>query len=230
MRQSLKLTVLPSVFALLLAGGGCSSESPEAGVAGATDPVEGATNGPAPAAEAHTGPGLAVGTQAPDATITTRDGENVSLASLYADGPVVVTFYRGGWCPYCTRQLTEWQGREGELADAGGRLVAITAESPDNATDTAGKHGLGFAIYSDTTMAAAKAYDVFFELDAGTKSKYKGYGIDLASRNASGTWTLPAPGTFVIDRDGIVRYAWADWDYTKRADADEVIAAVRAAN
>ncbi|MFG0242342.1 MAG: peroxiredoxin-like family protein [Phycisphaerales bacterium JB054] len=180
-------------------------------------------------ATAHAGPGLAVGERAPDAMIQTRDGQQVSLASLYADGPVVVTFYRGGWCPYCARQLVEWQGREAELAEAGGRLVAITAESADNATATATKHDLGFDIYSDTTMAAAKAYRVYFDLDAGTKTKYKGFGIDLGTSNASGQWSLPAPGTFVIDRSGIVRYAWADWDYKQRADADEVIAAVRAA-
>jgi len=220
MRRSIALA--PAAVALALAAGGCQPADPPAAsvTTEADDAEETATD---------SGPGLSVGDRAPDASIQTRDGQSVSLASLYADGPVVVTFYRGGWCPYCTRQLSEWQGREAELAEAGGRLIAITAENPDNATKTAGKHSLGFDIYSDTTMAAARAYDVFFELDAGTQSKYMGFGLDLASSNASGTWSLPAPGTFVIDSGGVVRYAWADWDYSKRADADEVIAAVRAA-
>lgn len=215
MRRSLALAAIPAALALLLSAGGCKT-----------------TDTPAAAADdtaTSAGPGLRIGDRAPDALIQTRDGQTVSLASLYGNGPVVVTFYRGGWCPYCTRQLSEWQGREDELTAAGGRLVAITAESPDNATQTASKHHLGFDIYSDTTMAAAKAYNVYFDLDAGTKSKYKGYGIDLATSNASGTWSLPAPGTFVVDSKGIIRYAWADWDYTKRADADDVIAAVKAA-
>ncbi|MFG0260610.1 MAG: peroxiredoxin-like family protein [Phycisphaerales bacterium JB041] len=223
MRRSTTAAAVPIALALALVAGGCeTTESRSDGSASAA--ADDATDG-----TALSGPGLAVGERAPDATVRTRDGQDVSLASLYADGPVVVTFYRGGWCPYCTRQLAEWQGREAELAAAGGRLVAITAESPDNVTKTAGKHDLGFDIYSDTTMAAAKAYRVYFDLDAGTKTRYKGYGIDLGTSNASGTWSLPAPGTFVIDSDGVVRYAWADWDYKQRADADEVIAAVRAA-
>lgn len=223
MRRSTTAAAAPVALVLALAAGGCqTSDSYQAATASAaSDDSDEATT--------QAGPGLVVGEHAPDAMIQTREGQQVSLASLYADGPIVVTFYRGGWCPYCTRQLAEWQGREAELAQAGGRLVAITAESPDNVTKTASKHDLGFDIYSDTTMAAAKAYRVYFDLDAGTKTRYKGFGIDLGTSNASGDWSLPAPGTFVIDRDGIVQYAWADWDYKQRADADEVIAAVRAA-
>ena len=223
MRRSTTAAAAPVALALVLAAGGCQTIDSQA------DAKASAASDDSDEATAQAGPGLVVGERAPDAMIQTRDGQQVSLASLYADGPVVVTFYRGGWCPYCTRQLAEWQGREAELVEAGGRLVAITAESPDNATKTASKHNLGFDIYSDTTMAAAKAYRVYFDLDAGTKTKYKGFGIDLGTSNASGDWSLPAPGTFVIDRGGIVRYAWADWDYKQRADADEVIAAVRAA-
>lgn len=221
MRRSTTAAAAPVALALALAAGGCqTTESHSASTtSAANDDAEDGT--------ARTGPGLTVGERAPDAMIQTRDGQSVSLANLYTDGPVVVTFYRGGWCPYCTRQLAEWQGREAELTDAGGRLVAITAESPDNVGKTAAKHNLGFDIYSDTTMAAAKAYRVYFDLDAGTTTRYKGFGIDLETSNASGTWSLPAPGTFVIDSEGIVRYAWADWDYKQRADADEVIAAVR---
>jgi peroxiredoxin len=172
-------------------------------------------------------PGLTVGDRAPDATVYTQDGQPVSLASLYKDGPVVVTFYRGGWCPFCQRALEGWQTRLDELHDAGATLVALTPESPDHAADTITDHHLGFAVYSDSKMQAAKAYEVFFEVDQDTQTKYKGYGIDLSSWNANGLWTLPAPGTFVIDRKGVVRYAWADWDYTKRADPEEVIRVVR---
>jgi peroxiredoxin len=183
---------------------------------------------PAPAGAAERGPGLPVGRQAPNATVTARDGRPVELADLYAEGPIVLTFYRGGWCPYCTRHLTEWQGRIEELADAGATLIALTPESPGNAAQTASEHGLGFDVYSDHAMEAAQAYRLGFALDDQTISKYRGFGVDLASRNAAGTWELPAPGAFVIDRNGVIRYAWADWDYTKRADPDEVIAAVRA--
>lgn len=178
-------------------------------------------------AQATGGPGLTVGQRAPDATVYTQDGKPVSLASLYKDGPVVVTFYRGGWCPFCQRALEGWQAKLDELHAAGGTLVALTPESPDHATDTITDHHLAFAVYSDSKMDAAKAYRVFFEVDPDTQAKYKTHGIDLATWNANQRWTLPAPGTFVVDRKGVIRYAFADWDYTKRADPDEVISVVR---
>lgn len=172
-------------------------------------------------------PGLSLGERAPDATLTTESGSTVRLASLYANGPVVVVFYRGGWCPYCHRALAAWRGKVGELAAAGGTLVAITPEKPEKMMATRSKNGVEFTVLSDVDHAAAKAFRVHFTVDDATRTKYEGYGIDLGESNASGTWELPAPGTFVIDREGVVRYAFADWDYTKRADPDEVIDAVK---
>lgn len=213
----MKKSVCSSLVACAVLLGGCASS-------GGEKPASVSDDG---AAHAQSGPGLAVGERAPDATVYTQDGGAVSLASLYAEGPVVVTFYRGGWCPFCERALAGWQDRLDELHAAGGTLVALTPESPEHAAETIGEHQLGFAVYSDSAMLAARAYRVFFEVDADTQQKYKGYGIDLASWNANRQWTLPAPGTFVIDRSGVVRYAWADWDYKKRADPGEVISVVR---
>jgi len=187
------------------------------------------TSESAPAAKEPV-PGLAVGDKAPNAALTTVDGKTVHLASLYADGPVIVTFYRGGWCPFCNRALSEWQGMMDEVKGAGATFVAITPESPANAAGTIEKDHLSYVVLSDTDQSAARAYKVYFMVDDQTRAKYKGYGIDLEKSNASGTWELPAPGTFVIDRAGVVRYAFADWDYKKRADPDEVMAAVRALN
>lgn len=185
------------------------------------------TGGGEAGAAAQGAPGLRVGDRAPDAIVYTRDGSAVSLADLYGESPLVVTFYRGGWCPYCNRAMSAWQQKLPELTAAGGRLVALTPESPDHAAETAAKNGLAFEVYSDNAMEAARAYRVFFEVDPETRRKYRGYGIDLAAWNATGDWTLAAPGLFVIDRAGIVRHAWAEWDYTVRADPDEAIAVVR---
>ncbi len=172
-------------------------------------------------------PGLKVGDKAPNATVLDARGRAVKLADLWKDGPVIVTFYRGGWCPFCTKALSQWQDRLDEVKEAGGTFVAITPESPDHTVDTARKHELSYSVYSDNTQDVAKAYKVHFTLDEETRKKYKGYGIDLAASNASGTWELPAPATYVIDREGTIRYVWADWDYKKRADPDEVINALR---
>ena len=179
---------------------------------------------------AAAGLGLQVGAEAPAAQLMTAQGETIQLASLYSDGPVVVTFYRGGWCPYCTGALAEWQDKLGELGAAGGTLVALTPDKPELTTETSAKENLGFVIYSDHEFQAADAFRVRFSLDEGTVTRYKGFGIDLAESNASGDWDLPHPGTFVINSDGEIVYAWVSSDFRTRANPDEVIAAVREAS
>lgn len=172
-------------------------------------------------------PGPVLGQRLAEAHVTDREGNVVTLASLYRTGPVVFTFYRGGWCPYCTRALTEWEGRTGELAAMGVQFIAITPEKPELAIQTAGQNHLEFPIYSDHAFEAADRFRLRFSMSAPDRDKYRGYGVDLSQNNAAATWDLPAPGTFIVDVNGVVRYAFADWDYTKRADPDEVIAAAR---
>lgn len=173
-------------------------------------------------------PGLRVGDRAPDAGVMSSRGESMQLATVFGDGPVVITFYRGGWCPYCTKALAGWREHIDELEAMGGRLIAITPEKPEIALATLEEEDLGTMVVSDADHAAAKAYRVHFGLDDATVSKYRGFGIDLGSTNASGTWELPAPATFVIDRRGVVRWVFADWDYRKRAEPRDVLAAVAA--
>jgi peroxiredoxin len=174
-------------------------------------------------------PGLSVGEQAPTGvSLMTVENKPVALETLWADGPVVVTFYRGGWCPYCTKELAKWEPKLSEVEALGAEFVAITMEKPDSAQKTSTKHAANMRILSDVEGDVSRAFRLAFALDTKTVSKYKGYGIDLAANNANGEWELPAPGTYVIDETGAIRYAWASWDYTKRAPVDEVMKAVRA--
>ncbi len=160
-----------------------------------------------------------------DIELRTESGQPVRFAEVFADGPVVVTFYRGGWCPFCEKALAEWQDHLDDLQAQGARFVAITPERPDLAASTSTKHDLGYTVLSDSSGAAARAFGVEFTLDEKTQERYAGYNIDLASRNAAGTWTLPHPGTFVVDEQGVVRWAHVDADYRRgRADPDEVVA------
>jgi len=173
-------------------------------------------------------PGLKVGDHAPTGlTLRTVDGKETPVDSLWADGPVVVTFYRGGWCPYCTKELAKWEPKLSEVDAMGAEFVAITMEKPDAAQKTTAKHAADMRVLSDMDGDVSRAFRLAFALDDATTAKYKGYGIDLASNNANAKWELPAPGTYVIDEKGVIRYAWADWDYTKRAPVDEVMKAVR---
>ncbi len=173
-------------------------------------------------------PGLAVGDHAPaNLTVRTATNEAVSLESLWADGPVVVTFYRGGWCPYCTKELAKWEPKLSEVDSLGATFVALTMEKPEAAKTTSMKHSPNLRVLSDTTGDVSRAFKVAFSLDEKTTKKYKGYGIDLETNNANGEWDLPAPATFIIDSNGVIQYAWADWDYKQRAPIPEVLKSLR---
>jgi peroxiredoxin len=182
---------------------------------------------PGEVASASAEPGLPVGTRAPEVGLETIDGKTIQLASLYSRKPLVLTFYRGGWCPICNSALGAWQRKLGELEAAGATLVAVTPEKAANAAKTSASNQVAFTVLTDPRFEAARDFRVHFVVDDETRAKYKGYGMDVAESNTSGTWELPAPATFVIDTDGIIRYAFADWDYRKRADPEEVIDAVR---
>jgi peroxiredoxin len=172
-------------------------------------------------------PGLRVGDQVPPVTLVDENGSEILLSTLYADKPLVLVFYRGGWCPFCTRALKDWRDHVDEVTQLGANFVAVTPESPDNFAKTIDKNKLDYTVLGDPTLAAARAFHVHFTVDEATKEQYESYGIDVAANNSSGTWELPAPGTFIIDTDAIVRFADAHWDYKIRAAPEDVIAALK---
>lgn len=156
-------------------------------------------------------------------------GASVTLSKLLEDAPLVVTFYRGSWCPYCERALTEWDGRTEEVAAAGARFIAITPEAADATSRFVAEHDYGFTVLGDPSGDVARAFEVLFDLDGETKRLYNGYGINLAKSNLSKEWSLPHPGTFILDRSGKVVYRHVTADFKKgRANPDEVIRALKA--
>lgn len=172
-------------------------------------------------------PGLAVGAKAPDAALVDDEGKAVRLSELYAKGPVVVTFYRGGWCPYCNTALAAWEQEIAELQEMGATLLAISPETADHAAETAEKNKASFAVLCDADREAMRRFKVAFELSPELQEKHNVYGVDLSLRNVDGSWELPAPATFVIDRQGVIRWTHADWDYRKRPEPDAVTAALK---
>jgi peroxiredoxin len=164
---------------------------------------------PAPAAPQ----GLAVGDVAPAIEGTAHDGRRVVLAELLRQGPVVVTFYRGVWCPFCNRYLKQLQD---SVAALGGRVVAITPETPELARQMAEKTGATYPIVSDAAGALLEAYRVGFALDEATLARYKDYGIDLRA-NHGGRAHLPVPATYVVGTDGRIRFVHFDANYKNRA-------------
>ncbi|MEQ8770557.1 MAG: peroxiredoxin-like family protein [Phycisphaerales bacterium] len=172
--------------------------------------------------------GLPVGYDAPDALLRDDAGEEVQLAKLIeeADGPVVLVFYRGGWCPYCTKHLAELQHALPELEELDATLLAISPESYDKLEVSEEKAESEFTLLSDATNEAAKAYNLIFDVDSSTQSRYRNYGIDLDTWNATGEWKLPVPAVFVIDADGVIRWRHVDEDYRKRLAPKKLVEAV----
>lgn len=171
---------------------------------------------------------LAVGAAAPPFTLPDATGTAVALSSLLARGPVVLAFYRGGWCPYCNLELRALQARLDEITAAGASLVAISPQTPDNSLSTTEKLELTFPVLSNVGNEVARSFGLVFTLPEDLREVYAGFGLDLPSANGDTTFELPVPATFVIDGDGIVVWRHVDADYTKRAEPGDVLAALGA--
>ncbi len=161
---------------------------------------------------------LKAGAQFPKLTLPNQNGGMTDLAALAADGPLVITFYRGGWCPYCNLELRAYQKLLPEITALGGRLIAISPETPDNTLSTAEKNALGFDVLSDTDGKLADALGIRFQLSPAIKALYQKFGHDLPARNGDGEWSLPMPASYVVEKGGRVALANVDPDYRKRLD------------
>jgi peroxiredoxin len=164
----------------------------------------------------------------PAFALPNADGATVRSGDLLGNGPLIVTFYRGGWCPYCNLELRTYQAQLDRLRAAGASVVAISPELPDRTRDTAGRNAVAFEVLSDSGNAVARAFGLVFRLSDELVEIYRRNGNDLERHNGDGSWELPIPGTFVIDRDGRVALADVDPDYTRRLDPEQVVRAVEA--
>ncbi|MER6141065.1 peroxiredoxin-like family protein [Streptomyces sparsogenes] len=171
---------------------------------------------------------LAVGDQAPRFALPAATGRTVTLDGLLADGPVVLTFYRGAWCPYCNLALRALQRHHDEITAHGARLVAVSPQVPDESLSLTEKHELAFDVLSDIGSDAAKQYGLAFDLPDDLAAVYDSFGFDLQRVNGGHPRTLPVPATYVIDRDGVIRWAFVDTDYTARAEPADILAALAA--
>ena len=167
-----------------------------------------------------------VGDTAPDFTLADQLGRSVSLARQREQGPVVLIFYRGEWCPYCNTMLRTYGLRAADFSQRGARLVAVSPQTPDNSLTMAEKHDLEFPVLSDEGGDVIDAYGLKYGVAA--REVYEAAGVDLAKFNGKGGWILPAPAVFVIDRERIVRFVGVNGDYTQRVEPDEALAALDA--
>ncbi len=173
---------------------------------------------------------LQVGAQAPDLMLPDALNQPVDLSTLWQQGPLVLVFYRGGWCPYCNLELRAWQQQLSALKRLGAQLVAVSPQTPDNSLSTAEKNELAFPVLSDSALQAATAFGVAFEMPSELIELYSKVGNDLPVLNGNGRWVLPVPATYVIDRKGRIAFAHVEADYRERAEPGDVLAAVAALN
>ncbi|MFD8806432.1 peroxiredoxin-like family protein [Streptomyces sp. NPDC059597] len=171
---------------------------------------------------------LSVGAQAPRFSLPTATGQTLALDALLTDGPVVLTFYRGAWCPYCNIALRSLQQHHEAVTARGARLVAVSPQIPDESLTLTEKHGLDFEVLSDIGSDTAKQYGLAFDLPDDLAAVYDKLGFDLQRVNDGHPRTLPLPATFVIDRDGAIRWAFVNTDYTTRAEPADILAALDA--
>ena len=169
---------------------------------------------------------LQVGARAPDLTLPDALGQPVRLSSLWQRGPLVLVFYRGGWCPYCNLELRAWQQQLGALKNLDAQLVAVSPQTPDNSLSTAEKNALAFPVLSDSALQAATAFGVAFEMPPELVEVYSRGGNDLPVLNGNGRWVLPVPATYVVDQNGSIAFAHIEADYRERAEPRDVLAAI----
>ena len=173
---------------------------------------------------------LGKGGKMPDFSLPNAVGDRVTLDSLLAKGAVVISFYRGGWCPYCNMELRALQQALPEIEAKGATLVAISPETPDTSLSTKEKNELSFEVLSDGNNELAKQLGLVFTLPESLRPIYQNFGIDIPAHNGDSTFELPLPATYVVAADGTVIYSFAHADYTQRLDPAEITSALDTLN
>jgi peroxiredoxin len=181
---------------------------------------------------------LRPGNAAPDFQLSSYDGKTRRLADYLEKGPLVLTFYRGVWCPYCNLQMKDYDNRLGEITDLGASLVAVTPEKP-GALDTLKATGapeeayagavtsVGFDVLHDTGNQLARHYGLVFDLPESHRTALSQFGVDIEALTGEPGYAFPDPATYVVAQDGTIAWAFVPNNYRKRAEVDDIAAALR---
>lgn len=168
--------------------------------------------------------GLQEGERAPDFTLHNPAGDAITLYEELTTGPVVLIVYRGGWCPYCNIQLRAFEQRLSDFRKHGAQLIAVSPQSPDHTLTQSESEQLSFHVLSDSDGQVAASYRLLYELPDVLQHTFKTLlKRDLAAFNATDRWILPVPATYLIDQNGIIRFAAVNPDFMQRTDPQEVI-------
>ncbi len=166
---------------------------------------------------------LTVGASSPAFSLKDSSGKLVSSKELLKEGNMVLVFYRGSWCPFCNLYLRNLQKRLPDITAAGGKLVAVSVESPDASMAVAKKNEVQFTVLSDPGLAVARSFGIVYQLPAATDESYRSRGLDVAKHNEMEKPELPLAATYIINKKGKIVYAFIENDYKKRAEPDVII-------
>jgi peroxiredoxin len=168
-------------------------------------------------------PGLDVGEHIPSFTLPDSLGELVSSDELLERGPLVISFYRGDWCPYCNLALRALEQTSAMIGKLGGSIVAISGQRPDAAAGLVDKHALSFPVLSDVDQVVIRAFKLRYDVPAELRAMFEARGSDMSQRNADGSWTLPISATYVTDRNGTIILGHCEPDWRVRLDPEEIV-------
>lgn len=171
---------------------------------------------------------LLISSQIPDVTVKDIDGKDVNLREAIAKQPTILIFYRGGWCPYCSRHLADLQKIEDELYEIGYQILAISPDRPEKLKATLQKNELDYTLLSDSPMTATKAFGLAFKVEQETVERYETIGIDLEEDSGFDHHLLPAPAVYILNTAGIVKFNYVNPNYKERIKGDVLLTAARA--
>ena len=170
---------------------------------------------------------LKVGDRAPVFRLPDSEGTTVASAELLTNGPLVVTFYRGAWCPYCNMDLQAIEASALQIRSLGASLVAISPQTQASSTKSQRDNALSFPILSDHGGEIAAAFGLRWRVQDELKAVMTAFKVDLATFNGEPSWTLPMPARYVIAEDGVIAYSEVNPDYTRRPDPSELLPTLR---
>lgn len=170
---------------------------------------------------------IKAGQKAPDFTLPDINNTEVRLADLLKHGPVILTWYRGGWCPYCNLQLREYQAHVDEFKSLDATIIAVSPQKVDHSLQTANSDSLTFPVLSDADNKVAKQYGLVYKLPESVAKLLAGH-LKLSDYNETDSNELPLAVTYVIAQDGTIAKAFIDGDYRKRAEPADIKAALEA--
>ena len=173
---------------------------------------------------------LQIGQKVENFSLANHNGENIELADLLKKGPVIISFYRGGWCPYCNLELKALNDYLPQFKTQSAQLIAISPQLPDETLSTAQKNDLEFDVLCDVSNKVAEQFGLLFTLDERIQALYTQFGIDFEHYYGDKSFKLPLPATYVINQEGVITYAFLSEDYTLRAEPIDVMTALESEN